>query len=290
MRPQFDSAQAHESFGLRVMSLEGLGNLSQHKLEELRKATSKLLKNRKKRYKYTKYGNMNKGFTDSELKRFLSSCRHPKAYLAFLMQSHLGLRVSEVARVKLSDIDWHNNKIRISTLKACTGDFLFMPKPVRIQLLTWVQKYSKEIEKSGGFIFYNESNKNKRPHASPDWLRNEFRRTCILANLNEWYDYAEDGKNPIQKDEGSRKLHRFSTHSLRHYFITKCYGHCKNPMLTQKLARHQDFRNTQRYINVNYEKLGKVIEDVFEPKEAKEREELMEFMQVYAKWKENKMN
>jgi integrase len=170
-------------------------------------------------------------------------------------------------------------------LKAKTGDFLYIPKKVRILLLTWVQKFQKEIAENQGYVLFSSNPTYPRFNISADWLRNEFRRTALLCNLNEWYDYAEDVKNPIQCKNGARKLHRLTTHSLRHYFITKCYNHCKNPILTQKLARHTDFKSTQTYININYEKLGKVIEEVFEPETDKEKHELVEFMEMYAKFK-----
>jgi len=220
------------------------------------------LQKRKKRRKYTKYGNINKGFTEKELKRFLSSTKSSKSYLAFYLMSHLGLRVSEVVSLRLSDIDFINNKVRISTLKAKTGDFLYMEVGVRKLLKAWVRKYPKEIEKASGHILFS-SNKQRISHPiSANWLRNEFRETCLISNLNEFYDYAEDDNNPRQK--GVRKLHRLTTHSLRHYFITKVYNHCKNPLLTQKLARHRSFKSTEVYININYEKLGKVIEEIME--------------------------
>jgi integrase len=269
--------------GIYGIDLESLGR---HKLEKLRKLVSSLIKTKKKRSKHTKYGNINKGFTEEELKRFLSSCKPNKAYLAFFLMSHLGLRVREVTNVKFEDIDWVNNKLRISTLKAKTGDFLFMPIEVRKLLLNWVRRYTNEIKAQGGYILFSSNPVQKRQNISPNWLRREFRDTCMLCNLDEWYEYAEDEKNPqLLKN---RKLHRLTTHSLRHYFITKCYNHCKNPILTQKLARHTDYRSTQVYINVDYEKMGRIIEDVFEPETNKEKEELVEFMEFYRKWKDTK--
>ena len=125
------------SFEYSEMS-EKLEGLSQTKLRKLRKLSSSILKKKTKRLGHKKYGNMNKGFTDDELKRFLNAVKNPKAHLAFFLQSHLGLRVSEVVSIRSEDIDWINNKIRISTLKANTGDFLFMPQPVRKLLLAWV--------------------------------------------------------------------------------------------------------------------------------------------------------
>jgi len=264
--------------------LEQWSGLSGGRLDKLRKAAGAVVKKKfRSKSQKRKYGNMNKGFTENELKIFLSSVKNQKAWLAFLLQSHLGLRVSEVAHMRLEDIDFNTNKVRINTLKANTVDFLFMPERVRKALLGWIRKHEKRIQEKG-WIFFSDNPKYIREHISADWLRNEFRETAFLCNLDEWYDHADDENNKRQK--GIRKLHRLSTHSLRHYFVTKVYNHCKNPILTQKLARHQDLKSTQTYINLNLEKLGKVIEDIFESEEVKEKEELMEFMEAYVKFKE----
>jgi len=275
------------SFGSEFLP-DFLDNLSKHKLAKLCTFVNSVyrIKYRPKSRK-TKYGNINKGFTEEELDRFLSSVKHPKAYLAFLLQSHLGLRVSEAVSIKIDDINFSNNKIRISTLKAKTGDILRMPVRVQKFLKVWVQKHIKSIEKHQGYILFSSNPKQKRLNISPHWLRKIFRETCIVANLNEFYDYADDTRNRfIQK---GRKLHRLTTHSLRHYYITKCYNHCKNPVLTQKLARHTDLQSTQTYININLEKMDKVIDEVFAPQNNKDKEEITEFMQMYMKFKKMKM-
>src|SRR3989338_730148 len=266
-----------------------VSSLTKHKLERLSKTLHKIYKEKyRAKDKKRKYGNINKGFTEEELQRFLSSVKDRKSYLAFLLQSHLGLRVTEVVNMKLDDIDFRSNKVRISTLKAKTGDFMFMPSRVRKFLLTWVQKHQNKIEEKGGFVLFSDNPWQKRDHISQHWLRNEFRECCLLTNLDEWYDYADDQKNPRQK--GPRKLHRLTTHSLRHYFITKVYNHCKNPILTQKLARHTDLQSTQTYININLEKLGTIVDEVFEPENMQEKDNLMEFMQMYARYKQMKVN
>ncbi|PIO05431.1 hypothetical protein COT47_04895, partial [Candidatus Woesearchaeota archaeon CG08_land_8_20_14_0_20_43_7] len=254
--------------------LEQLNSLTKWKLDSLSKAVRTVIRRKYKDKKWqSKYGNMNKGFTESELKCFLSACKHPKAHLAFSLMAHLGLRVSEACAIRTFDIDWVKNKVRISTLKANTGDFQHLTPRVRTLLADWVRIHAKRIEESDGYVLYSDNPTSKRLNISPNWLRNEFRMVCHICNLNEWYDHADDTRNP--RIDGKRRLHRLTTHSLRHYFVTKCYNHTKNPMVTQKLARHRNFRSTQTYINVDLEKLGQVVQDVFAPESEKQKDDMI---------------
>ena len=100
-----------------VISERKLQNLSKHKLQAL---CDKIGEIRKKKYPdkhKRKYGNLNKGFTEEELKKFLKGCRNEKTYLAFSLMAGLGLRVGEVVMIKIDDLDFVKNKIKIFTEK-----------------------------------------------------------------------------------------------------------------------------------------------------------------------------
>ena len=103
------------------------------------KKLGKIKKRKFNRSKETKYGNINRGFTEEELKKFFKCCKNEKAYLAFFLMANLGLRVGEVVKIKTEDIDFIKKKIRISTEKAHTGDFLYLHSRVQKLLLYWVQ-------------------------------------------------------------------------------------------------------------------------------------------------------
>ncbi len=244
------------------------------------------MKKRFRKLKQPKYGNINKGFTDAEYKRFIACVRNEKAYCAFLLMANLGLRVGEVVKLKIDDIDFYNRKVRVSTEKAHTGDLLYMHDKVRNFLKMWVQKLQDEILSNAGYIL--PSNRKDREHVSPNWLRMEFRKACKLADLNMWYDYAEDDNNAVAKKNGkNRKLYRLTTHSLRHYFISKVYNKCANPLQTQKLARHRSFKSTQTYIHQSQEKIDETMKSVFESEgvDVKESKEAEDFVKFFKMWK-----
>ncbi len=104
----------------------------------------------------------------------------------------LGLRVGEVVNVKLDDLDFERNKIRIATEKANTGDFLYLHKKVRIILESWVAKFEPEIRSHENYVLFGSSRDSTKPNVSKNWLRNYFRKVLVLANLNEYYAYSDE--------------------------------------------------------------------------------------------------
>jgi integrase len=286
---RFESCPAHSSYSSVVSSsklvlvpnnrkktteLKPVSELTKHQLISLMTEVSQTRKKKYKRNKDVKYGNINKGFTESELKRFFNACKNKKASLAFRLMAYLGLRVGEVVRIKLDDIDFMHRKLRIDTEKARTGDLMYMHNKVHFLLKEWVRIHQNSILKCNGYLFF--SDKRKEQHISKDWLRKKFRETAKTADLVQWYCLADDNKK--------RKLYRLSTHSLRHYFITKVYKQSKNPLHAQRLARHRAFKSTERYIRTEQEDIDTTIKAAF-GEEGMQSNETEEFMKFYRMWK-----
>ncbi len=267
---------------------KAIEDLSKHQLENLIKKLSKIKKKKYLRNKDTKYGNLNKGFTEGELRHFFNCCKNPKAHLAFQLMANLGLRVGEVVKIKIDDINFFKNKIKIDTEKANTVDFMHLHIQVRKLLHDWVQKFSDDIIKHNGYILFSDNQQHTNynlPHISPDWLRKEFREICFLAGLNENYGESEE----TYENHRQRKLYRLTTHNLRHFFITKVYKKSKNPLFTQRLGRHKDFRSMQTYININQEDVDDVIKKTFEDEGIIiETNEMEEFLAFFKMWKSMK--
>jgi len=260
-----------------------LSNLSKHQIENLIRRLSKIKKKKYLRNNDRKYGNLNKGFTEAELKQFFKCCRNLRANLSFQLMANLGLRVGEVVRIKIEDLDFFKNKIKINTEKAGTVDFMHLHMGVRKLLHDWVQKFQEDIIKHNGFLLFPDSkSQSDNNHISPNWLRKEFRDVCFLAGLNENYGVSEES----YESHRERKLYRLTTHSLRHYFITKVYKNSKNPLFTQRLGRHRDFKSTQTYININQEEIDNVIKKTFEEENIIVNEsEVEEFITFFKMWK-----
>jgi len=239
--------------------------LSERKLKLVRKGLNKVYHRKYKKTKKPKYGNINKGFTEQELQRFFNYFMLPKEekqLLAFVCQAYLGLRVGEVVKIKREDINFEEKQIRIYTEKAKTNDILYLHDQVRIPLFNWCEKQKESIEKKQGFVFFSRNPTLHRDSISPNHLRNKFREICRRAHLDSWYCESDDTNPDYNKKP--RKLHRLTTHSLRHYYITRVYQSTLDPIVTKKLARHQDLGSTQIYINTSKEALEEGMKKTFE--------------------------
>jgi integrase len=212
---------------------------------------------RKRRFlrsKVPKYGSMNKGFTEEELVRFFKFVDDPKLHLLFSYQAILGLRIGEVVKIHIKDINLKTKELRIETEKAKRTDYLPIPPQLFDKTLDFITQNEDEIVKRKGHIFWAEyyPERNNCPHIATDFVRNECRRAVKRAGLEESYAMA-DGKT-------KRLLHRLTPHSLRHYAIT---NHARknngNVLLASKFARHSRLETTMTYIHTDKEELYRSI-------------------------------
>lgn len=89
-------------------------------------------------------------------------------------------------------------------------------------------------------------------------MRGCFREYLIKAKLDETYDVSEE-----QNGRKPRALHRLTTHSLRHYAITRFARATNgNVVLASKFARHIDQSTISRYINVDRKEIFDVIDAI----------------------------
>ncbi len=229
--------------------------------------------------------NINRNFSDEELDKFFSVVSNKKHLLCFKLQAYLGLRISEAVKVNLSDIDFNRRKIRVYAEKTEQLDFLHLHELAFESIQKWVRIHAKEIEEHQGFLIFSEQTKG---HLSKDRMRNYFRAYLKKAGLDDCYvEISTVGKQCYGK-AGSRKLHRLSTHSLRHYYVTKVYKETMNPVVTQKCARHRSFKSTSCYINIDPKDCIDALDRTFGSKEKKEepqQKNMQEFVEMFKAWK-----
>jgi integrase len=231
---------------------EFLYSLSWHQLKELNSEIIKILQNKYSKRRTTKYGNLNKGFTEEEVTKFFSmfTKKERKEFLAFKMQALLGLRVGEAVNVKLNDITFEKHSILIHSEKTAKADELYLHDEIYNLLKDFVVEHKEKIAEHAGYLLFSDNPTMQRLHIVPGYLRHKFREICNRCEFMDFYDFADDYQNPIANQyKKGRKLYRLTTHSLRHYFVTKVYNSTKDPVTTSKLARHVDLKTTQTYIH-----------------------------------------
>ena len=240
---------------------ELLGKCSKHAIEELQR---KIAKHFVRRFigkrKKPKYGNISKCFTDSEIKAFFSACDSEKMRLLYLFMSQIGLRIGEAVKINIKDLNLESRELLIKTEKEGVGvvDSLLVPIDLFNATLDFVKANQGEIEKAQGYIFFKQKGKSKtrEPYLEKNGVRNYFRGTCEKAGLSEVYSVSDESTG-----RSVRHLHRLSTHSLRHYAITRFAKQSNgNLILTSRFARHREPSTTMTYIAKDKTSLYETIE------------------------------
>ena len=249
---------------------------SKHRLEELQRMVSEYYMKAWKHRKTPKYGSIQKGFKQDELDRFFSVITDDRYKLLFSYQAYLALRIGEVVVLNLKDFNFEIRELRVKTEKAHTLDTLKIPDFLFIQTLEYVDTHKKEIDGSQGFLFYTDAWANSPyQHINLNYARKVFRDYTQLAGLTEIYDTSEES----QADRPKRNLFRLTTHSLRHYGITRFNRAVHGDIiLTQKYARHSEISSTQTYIYTSKDELYSAIDTAFSKNNVNIRENSPDFV------------
>ena len=237
-----------------------LPHLAKHEVEDLTHMIRQYYITKFRRRRTPKYGTINKGFTEEQLQRFFRAINDSKFRLLFNFQAQLGLRIGEVIRVNVKDIDFETRELTVRTEKTRLLDSLRIPLPLFKELVEFAQANSKQIEQSKGYIFFRDAAKSRRiePYLEPNYVRNRFRHYLELAGLDEVYDTSDE-----QQGRRPRRLHRLTTHSLRHYAITRFAKQANgNLILTSRFARHVDPSTTSIYISTSKQEVYDIIDSM----------------------------
>ena len=231
-------------------------------MEGLRKTLRENYERRFKRPKEPKYGTLNKGFTEIELQHFLRNVPNDKFRLLFKYQAFLGLRIGEVCRLHISNIDFEKRELIIKSEKTQKMDSLLIPMDLFRELIGFINNNAAQIKTANGHVFFKENdyNENKILHVEQNYVRKVFRETVQKCGFDTVYGYSEEGFS----NKKERSLHRLTTHSLRHYAVTKFAKSTNgNIVLTSRFARHLSPTTTMRYVAKDKEDLYRSIEFVF---------------------------
>ncbi|MGC8578307.1 MAG: hypothetical protein ACP5M7_10000, partial [Thermoproteota archaeon] len=147
-------------------------------------------------------------------------------------------------------------------------DSLLIPMELFKETIEFIAKNQEPIKAANGYIFFkdNDNNHNNVQHVDPSYTRKVFRETIKDAGLDYTYGYSEE-TYPSHRE---RPLYRLTTHSLRHYAITRFAKSTNgNVVLTSRFARHADPSTTMRYISKDNEELYKNIDYIFSDQIAK---------------------
>ncbi len=168
--------------------------LPKHGLEEPTTAIRKEYVKRFERRRSAKYGTPSKAFSDAQIKAFFRAVDNEKFRLLFSYQAQLGLRIGEVVRVNLKDINLETRELTIKTEKAHTLDTLLIPMDLFKQTIAYITSHKADIEGSQGYLFFRQPEHSSRvePFLEQNYAHKRFRHYVRLAELDGVYEISEE--------------------------------------------------------------------------------------------------
>lgn len=185
-------------------------------------------------------------YTQEEITKLLnaidiSTNKGKEDYLIISLICYLGLRISDVINLELSNINFEDNTISIVQYK--TNNKLILPliDKVRYPLLDYLKNVRHNDEKLD-YIFIT----NEKPYKHNIKLKN---RSYIVG------DYLIKAGIDI-----NGRKHGF--HSLRHSFSTSLLNENTSLYSISTILGHQDIRTTMLYLNIDTSKLKELALEV----------------------------
>lgn len=181
--------------------------------------------------------------------------------LIALIQYGAGLRVLEVLRLRVKDVEWDLSQIVIREGKGNKDRRTMLPAAVRPMLrdhLIGVKKqHDRDLANGGGAVFLPDAFEHKSPAAARSWI---------------WQYVFPSGKRSIDPRSGDQRRHHYhegtvmreftaavrraqlekraTTHSLRHSFATHLLEDGYDIRTVQELLGHANVETTMIYTHV----------------------------------------
>lgn len=161
-------------------------------------------------------------FNKEEIISFLSFCDTLKEKAIFTLLYSSGIRIGELAKLRIQDIDFERNSIFISQGKGNRERYAMISSQAAIFLKQYMQFY-----RPTSFLFF--SSKCKTYSINIRWIQIAFKRICREAGV-----------------EKNAKVH-----TLRHSFATHLLDEGYSIFYIQKLLGHTALNSTLGYLHVN---------------------------------------
>ena len=164
----------------------------------------------------------------STMKQGFTGCRpNDRAATALMLEANLGLRISDIVNLHLSDIIKDGERYRLSIIEQKTGKARTFTVP--LALYQFIRCY---------FLDHG---------IAPDDLIFPITTRAIQKQLKMVCDYLG--------------FEGISTHSFRKFYATEIYKNSNyNIALVQQLLQHSSAAVTQRYIGIQQQEIERAIE------------------------------
>ena len=161
-----------------------------------------------------------------------------KVATALVLEANLGLRVSDIVKLRLCDIVKDGERYRLDVTEQKTGKARTFTVPQSIY--SYIQNYAIDNGMKKTDLLFPRSTKEPKQPISTTAIQKHLRLVC------DYLGYADLN---------------ISTHSFRKFYATRIYeNNDYNIVLVQRLLQHSTPAVTQRYIGLGDKDLEKAIE------------------------------
>lgn len=172
-----------------------------------------------------------------------------------------GLRIMEVLRLRVKDLDFANQQIVVRDGKGDNDRFTILPETLVQPLQTHLQqvKHLHEIDLAKGFgsVYLPFALDRKYPNANKDWLWQYVFPASVLfkdskTGLTRRHHLHETViQKSIKEAAGLAKINkRVTPHTFRHSFATHLLQNGYDIRTIQELLGHKDVKTTMIYTHV----------------------------------------
>lgn len=195
---------------------------------------------------YNRESNLPSTYTEEEVRNTLSAIDlgNPcgkRDYAIILLISRLGLRSSDIANLRFSNIDWENDRIRIKQVK--TGNPLELPllSDVGDAIITYLKNARPKSDSDHVFISMNPPHKDFNPGSVGAMVH----RHLVKAGIHI---------------EGKKS----GSHALRHSLARRLLEHEIPLPVISEILGHTNTETTMSYLRINIDELRKCALEVAE--------------------------
>jgi site-specific recombinase XerD len=168
-----------------------------------------------------------KALAGEQVQRLFAQIAHPMDHALFLMMLRCGLRVSEVAQLKLAQIDWEQPALHIVQGKGRKDRRVYMSPDLVTSLHDCLTQHPGDPAQ--GYVFWNR----KRPQQtlSVKAIQKKIERYAKAAGVTA------------------------SCHSLRHTFASNLLEHGAEVVTIRDFLGHSQIASSERYAKVSSQKV-----------------------------------